>query len=53
MLEGIETLTESWYNNNIWPRKEPGRTFNPSIIHTLTYSYRESCGHYDYTFFLL
>ena len=20
-----------WYNNNIWPRKEPGRIFNLSI----------------------
>ena len=32
LLEAISTLTESWYNNNIWPRKEPGRTsFNLSI----------------------
>ena len=27
----ISTLTEFWYNNYIWPRKEPGRTFRLSI----------------------
>ena len=32
LLEGIETVTWLWNNNNKWPRKEPGRRFNLSII---------------------
>ena len=31
LLEGIETVTKLWYNNNIWPRKRLGRTCNLSI----------------------
>ena len=30
-LEVISALTKFWYNNNICPRKKPGRTFNLSI----------------------
>ena len=37
LLEGIETLTELWYNNIMWPRKMPGRTSN-LYIYTAVHS---------------
>ena len=35
LLDGIETVTWLCYNNNIWPRKRLGRTFNVSIMRAL------------------
>ena len=33
MLEGSETVTWLWCNNNKWPKKRLGRTFNLSYVY--------------------